>query len=172
VPSLPPGRRSLPTGWPGSARPTRTPWPAYQDAVRLLLVFVQIAHILNAEGFRTPKRTSRFVGGQVRAIINQRAILTQPKGRPAVLTGLPAGERSVTGLSPNPECPPRQSTPGSTAGGSPPATRPELRTGSSSSTTSVRREPREHRARPPGGYTRARWSLPEPEPDSWRGEQP
>jgi len=59
----------------------------------------QIAGVLNAEGFRPPKRTSRFTGGQVRTLISQRGIRDQRKGRPAVLTGLPPGQWSVPGLS-------------------------------------------------------------------------
>jgi hypothetical protein len=59
----------------------------------------QIADVLNAEGFRPPKRTSRFTGGQVRTLITQRGIRSQRKGRPAVLTSLPPGEWSVPGLA-------------------------------------------------------------------------
>ena len=59
----------------------------------------QIADVLNAEGFRPPKRTSRFTGVQVRTLISQCGIRCQPKGRPAVLTSLPPGEWSVPGLS-------------------------------------------------------------------------
>ena len=55
----------------------------------------QIAGVLNAEGFRPPKRTSRFTGGQVRTLITQRGIRSQPKGRPAVLTSLAPGQWSA-----------------------------------------------------------------------------
>src|SRR5262249_59901422 len=59
----------------------------------------QIAEVLNAEGFRPPKRTSRFTGGQVRTLITQRGIRSQHKGRPAVLTSLAPGQWSVPGLA-------------------------------------------------------------------------
>src|SRR5947209_10957700 len=59
----------------------------------------QIADALNAEGFRPPKRTSRFTAGQVRTLISQHGIRAQAKGRPAALTGLPPGQWSVPGLS-------------------------------------------------------------------------
>ncbi|MGH3123630.1 MAG: recombinase family protein [Streptosporangiaceae bacterium] len=58
----------------------------------------QIADVLNAEGFRPPKRTTRFTGQQVRTLINQRGIRARAKGRPAALTGLAPGEWSVTSL--------------------------------------------------------------------------
>jgi DNA invertase Pin-like site-specific DNA recombinase len=59
----------------------------------------QIADILNAEGYRPPKRTSRFTGQQVRTLISQRGIRAQAKGRPAVLTALAPGQWSVPDLS-------------------------------------------------------------------------
>src|ERR1700683_714392 len=48
---------------------------AGQDTTRL-------ADPLNAEGYRPPKRTSRFTGGQVRTLISRRGIRAQAKGRP------------------------------------------------------------------------------------------
>src|SRR5262249_550308 len=60
----------------------------------------QTADVLNAEGFRPPKRTSRFTGGQVRTLITQRGIRSQRKGRPAVLTSLAPGHWAVPGLAP------------------------------------------------------------------------
>src|SRR6266851_3915369 len=59
----------------------------------------QIADALNAEGFRPPKRTSRFSEGQVSTMIAQRGIRGRPKGRPAVLTSLGPGEWTVPGLA-------------------------------------------------------------------------
>jgi len=59
----------------------------------------QIAGALNAEGFRPPKRTSRFTGGQVRTLITQHGIRSQPKGRPAALTSLAPGQWSVPSLA-------------------------------------------------------------------------
>jgi hypothetical protein len=59
----------------------------------------QIAGVLNAGGFRPPKRTTRFTDQQVRTLINQRGIRARAKGRPSVPTALAPGEWSVPGLS-------------------------------------------------------------------------
>jgi DNA invertase Pin-like site-specific DNA recombinase len=53
----------------------------------------QIADRLNAEGFRPPKRTSRYTPQQVLHLVNQHGIrVQQRRNRPAALTGLPAGQ--------------------------------------------------------------------------------
>jgi DNA invertase Pin-like site-specific DNA recombinase len=59
----------------------------------------QIANVLNAEGYRPPKRTDHFTGGQVRTLISQYGISSPEKGRPAVLTRLAPGQWSVPGLA-------------------------------------------------------------------------
>jgi len=132
----------------------------------------QIADALNAEGFRPPKRTSRFTGGQVRTLISRRGIRGQRKGRPAVLTGLSAGQWSVTGLS--------------TALGMPTATiyswiyrgwitarhAPGSKNWIITADDQQMRQLRERRARPPGFYTRARWAPSEPETGHNEGAQP
>jgi len=84
---------------PRDARPAAARSPASPNSPPQARNNQQIADVLNAEGFRPPKRTSRFTGQQVRTLINQRGIRGQRKGRPAVLTSLAPGEWSVTGLS-------------------------------------------------------------------------
>jgi hypothetical protein len=120
----------------------------------------QIADVLNAEGFRPPKRTSRFTGGQVRTLVNQRGIRAQAKGRPAVLTGLPHGEWSVPALA--------------TELGMPTATiynwiyrgwitarhAPGGKNWIITADDQQLRKLRERRDRPPGYYTRARFAPP------------
>src|SRR5215469_2280527 len=60
----------------------------------------QIADVLNAEGFRPPKRTSRYRPEQVRILLNQHNLRTShQRGQPAALTGLAPGEWSVPGLA-------------------------------------------------------------------------
>ncbi len=132
----------------------------------------QIAGILNAEGFRPPKRTSRFSDQQVRTLITQRGIRGQRKGRPAVLTTLPPGEWSVPGLA--------------AELGMPTATiynwiyrawitarhAPGTRNWIITADDEQMRQLRERRARPPGFYTRARWAQPEQEPGKEQGTQP
>jgi hypothetical protein len=60
----------------------------------------QIAQALNAEGFRPPKRTSRYRPEQVRILLNQHNLRTiRQRGQPAALAGLAPGEWSVPGLA-------------------------------------------------------------------------
>ena len=91
----------------------------------------QIADALNAEGFRPPKRTSRFTGQQVRTLISQSNIRGQRKGRPPCSPACHRANGQSPACPPSWACPPPASTTGSTADGSPPATPPEPGTGSS-----------------------------------------
>lgn len=60
----------------------------------------QIADHLNADRFRPPKRTSRFGPDQVRHLINQHGIRVQPRrDRPAALTRLGTDQWSVADLA-------------------------------------------------------------------------
>ena len=120
----------------------------------------QIADALNAEGFRPPKRTSRFTGQQVRTLISQRGIRARPRAGPPCSRAWPQANGRSPACPPSWACPPPASTTGSTAAGSPPATPPEPGTGSSPPTSEQMRQLRERRARPPGYYTRARWAPP------------
>jgi DNA invertase Pin-like site-specific DNA recombinase len=132
----------------------------------------QIADALNAGGFRPPKRTSRFNGGQVRALITQRGIRHQPKGRPAALTSLPPGQWSVPSLAAELGMPaPTIYTwiyRGWITARHAPATRNWIITADDQQI----RQLRERRARPPGYYTRARWAPPKPQTAGSQGAQP
>jgi Recombinase zinc beta ribbon domain/Recombinase len=121
----------------------------------------QIAGTLNAEGFRPPKRTTRFRPDQVRILLSQHDLRTRnQRGQPAALTDLGPGEWSVPGLA--------------AALGMPTATvynwiyrgwvTAQHATGSknwiiTADATQIQ-QPRERKARPPGFYTRARWAQP------------
>ena len=96
----------------------------------------QIADALNAEGFRPPKRTSRFNEGQVGTMIAQRGIRGRPKGGPPCSPAWDQANGQSPAWPPSSACPPSPSTTGSTAAGSPPATPPGPGTGSSPPATS------------------------------------
>ena len=120
----------------------------------------QIAGVLNAEGFRPPKRTSRFTGGQVRTLITRRGIRGQRKGRPAALTGLPPGQWSVTSLSAELGMPTASIYNWIYRGWITARHAPGTRNWIITADDEQMRQLRERRARPPGFYTRARWSQP------------
>jgi hypothetical protein len=134
----------------------------------------QIADVLNAEGLRPPKRTSRFSGGQVRTLISQRGIREQRKGRPAVLTGLAPGEWSVPGLSAELGMPTASIYNWIYRGWITARHAPGTRNWIITADDEQIRQLRERRARPPGYYNRARWAPPqqEHEPDEKQGTQP
>jgi hypothetical protein len=132
----------------------------------------QIAEVLNAEGFRPPKRTSRFTGQQVRTLISQRGIRGQRNGRPAVLTSLPPGEWSVPGLSAELGMPTASIYNWIYRGWITARRAPGTRNWIITADEQQMRQLRERRARPPGFYTRARWTQPEQEPGKEQGTQP
>ena len=134
----------------------------------------QIADALNAEGFRPPKRTSRFSDQQVRTLITQRGIRGQAKGRPAVLTSLAPGEWSVPGLSAELGMPTASIYNWIYRGWITARHAPGTRNWIITADDEQMRQLRERRARPPGYYTRARWAPPEQahEPDEKQGTQP
>jgi DNA invertase Pin-like site-specific DNA recombinase len=131
----------------------------------------QIAEALNAEGFRPPKRTSRFTGGQVRTLITQRGIRSQHKGRPAVLTSLPPGQWSVPSLAAELGMPTATIYNWIYRGWITARRAPGSKNWIITADNGQMRQLRERRTRPPGFYTRARWA-PEQEPDSRQGAQP
>ncbi len=121
----------------------------------------QIAGILNTEGFRPPKRTSRFRPDQVRILLNQHDLRTrQQRGRPAALASLAPGQWSVPGLA--------------AALGMPTATvynwiyrgwitaqhAPASKCWIITADAAEMQQLRERRDRPAGFYTRARWNQP------------
>jgi hypothetical protein len=132
----------------------------------------QITDTLNAEGFRPPKRTSRFTGEQVRALTTQRGILRQPKGRPAVLTSLPPGQWSVPGLAAELGMPVPTIYTWIYRGWITARHAPASRCWIITADEQQLRELRERRARPPGYYTRVRWNPPEQETGNDQGARP
>jgi DNA invertase Pin-like site-specific DNA recombinase len=132
----------------------------------------QIADVLNAEGFRPPKRTSRFSDQQVRTLITQRGIRGQRKGRPAVLTTLPPGEWSVPGLAADLGMPTATIYNWIYRGWITARHAPGTRNWIITADDQQMRQLRERRARPPGFYTRALWAHPEQEPGKKQGTQP
>ena len=131
----------------------------------------QIADALNAGGFRPPKRTSRFSDQQVRTLITQRGIRGQRKGRPAVLTSLAPGERSVPGLAAELGMPTATVYNWIYRGWITARHAPGTRNWIITADDEQMRQLRERRARPPGFYTRARWAQPQQEPDKKQGTQ-
>ena len=132
---------------------------------------VQIADALNAAGFRPPKRTSRFTGGQVRTLISQRNIRSQRKGRPAVLTGLASGQWSVPGLSAELGMPTASIYNWIYRGWITARRAPGTRNWIITADDEQIHQLRERRARPPGYYARARWAPQEHQPYEQQGTQ-
>jgi DNA invertase Pin-like site-specific DNA recombinase len=132
----------------------------------------QIAGVLNAEGFRPPKRTSRFTGEQVRALITRRGIRSQAKGRPAVLTSLAPGQWSVPGLAAELAMPTATIYNWVYRGWITARHAPGTKNWIITADDQQIRQLRERRARPPGFYSRARWAPQEPETGHDEGPQP
>jgi hypothetical protein len=123
----------------------------------------QIADALNAEGYRPPKRTDHFTGEQVRTLISQYGISSQHKGRPAVLAGLPPGEWSVTDLAAELGMPAVTVHNWIYRGWITARHAPGTRNWIITADEQQLRELRERRARPPGYYSRARFTPPDQE---------
>ena len=134
----------------------------------------QIADVLNAGGFRPPKRTSRFSDQQARTLISQRGIRARAKGRPAVLTGLAPGEWSVPGLSAELGMPTASIYNWIYRGWITARHAPGTRNWIITAGEEQMRQLRQRRVRPPGYYTRARWAPPEQaqEPGQKQGTHP
>jgi DNA invertase Pin-like site-specific DNA recombinase len=132
----------------------------------------QIADALNAEGFRPPKRTSRFTGEQVRALITQRGIRRRAKGRPAVLTSLKPGQWSVPGLAAELGMPVPTIYTWIYRGWITARRAPASKNWIITADDQQIRELRERRAHPPGYYTRTRWNPPSQETGDSQGAQP
>jgi hypothetical protein len=132
----------------------------------------QIADALNAEGFRPPKRTSRFNDGQVRTLAAQHGIRSRPKGRPAVLTALRPGEWSVPGLAAELGMPTATIYNWIYRGWITARRAPGTSNWIITADTQQMQQLRQRRTRPPGFYARARWAPAEPGPDNSQGEQP
>lgn len=135
----------------------------------------QIADQLNDEGLRPPKRTTRFGPGQVLTLTRRLGIgIHHPRGTSTALANPGPGRWSVAGLA--------------AALNMPTATlynwiyrrwitaerHPDGRSWIILADDAEIRRLRERRDRPPGSYTRARWTQPHPtQPDhSTNGTQP
>jgi DNA invertase Pin-like site-specific DNA recombinase len=131
----------------------------------------QIADALNAEGYRPPKRTDHFTGGQVRTLVTQYGISSPDKGRPSVLTGLAPGQWSVPGLAAELEMPVVTIYNWIYRGWITARHAPGTRNWIITADEQQLRELRERRARPPGYYSRARFA-PADQETSEEGPQP
>jgi DNA invertase Pin-like site-specific DNA recombinase len=132
----------------------------------------QIADVLNAEGFRPPKRTTRFTDQQVRTLINQRGIRARAKGRPSALTALAPGEWSVPGLSAELGMPTASIYNWIYRGWITARRAPGGRNWIITADDEQMHQLRERRARPAGYYARARWAPQEHQPDEKQRTQP
>jgi len=121
----------------------------------------QIADTLNAEGFRPPKRTSRFRPDQVRILLNQHNLRTrQRRGQPAVLAGLAPGQWSVPGLAASLGMPTATVYNWIYRGWITARHAPASKCWIITADTAEMQRLRQRRARPAGFYSRARWAQP------------
>jgi DNA invertase Pin-like site-specific DNA recombinase len=131
----------------------------------------QIADVLNAEGYRPPKRTDHFTGGQIRTLISQYGISSPEKGRPAILTSLAPGQWSAPGLAAELGMPVVTIYNWIYRGWITASHAPGTRNWIITADEQQLRELRERRARPPGYYSRARFA-PAGQETSEEGPQP
>jgi DNA invertase Pin-like site-specific DNA recombinase len=121
----------------------------------------QIAGTLNAEGFRPPKRTTRFGPEQVRTLLDQHNLRTRnQRGQPGVLADLGPGEWSVPGLAAALAMPTATVYNWIYRGWITARHVPGRKYWIITAGTAEMQQLRERRARPAGFYTRARWTQP------------
>jgi DNA invertase Pin-like site-specific DNA recombinase len=121
----------------------------------------QIAQTLNAEGFRPPKRTSRYRPEQVRILLNQHNLRTShQRGQPAALADLAPGEWSVPGLAAALGMPTASVYNWIYRGWVTAQHAPGSKNWIITADAAQMRQLRERRARPAGFYSRARWTQP------------
>ena len=121
----------------------------------------QIAEALNTEGFRPPKRTSRYRPEQVRILLNQHNLRTSyQRGQPAALASLAPGEWSVPGLAAALGMPTASLYNWIYRGWATARHAPGSKNWIISADAAEMQQLRERRARPAGFYTRARWTQP------------
>ena len=132
----------------------------------------QIADTLNTEGFRPPKRTSRFGPGQIRTLLNQHDLrIRRRQGQPAALTDLGPGEWSVPGLAAALTMPVATVYNWIYRGWITARHVPDGKYWIITADTAEIHRLRQRRARPPGFYTRARWTQPTGHAASGQGAQ-
>jgi hypothetical protein len=121
----------------------------------------QIAGTLNTEGFRPPKRTSRFRPEQVRTLLSQHNLrIRNRQGQPGVLADLGPGEWSVPGLAAALAMPTATVYNWIYRGWITARHVPGSKNWIITADATDMQQLRERRARPPGFYTRARWTQP------------
>jgi DNA invertase Pin-like site-specific DNA recombinase len=122
-----------------------------------------IAAHLNAEGLRPPKRTTRFGPGQILTLANQHGIRVQARrDRPNALTSLPPGHWSVTDLAGELNIPTATLYTWIYRGWITAHRTPDNKHWITTADTAELDRLRELRDRPPGYYTRQRWTPPTP----------
>jgi DNA invertase Pin-like site-specific DNA recombinase len=121
----------------------------------------QIAEALNAEGFRPPKRTSRYRPEQVRILLTQHNLRTShQRGQPAALAVLAPGEWSVSGLAAALGMPTASVYNWIYRGWITARHAPGSKNWIITADAAEMQQLRERRARPAGFYSRARWTPP------------
>jgi DNA invertase Pin-like site-specific DNA recombinase len=119
----------------------------------------QIAEALNTEGFRPPKRTSRYRPEQVRILLNQHNLRTSyQRGQPAALASLAPGEWSVPGLAAALGMPTASLYNWIYRGWATARRAPGSKNWIITANAAQMQQLRERRARPAGYYSRARWT--------------
>ena len=121
----------------------------------------QIAEALNTEGFRPPKRTSRYRPEQVRILLNQHNLRTSyQRGQPAALASLAPGEWSVPGLAAALGMPTASLYNWIYRGWATARHAPGSKNWIITANAAQMQQLRERRARPAGYYSHARWTQP------------
>ncbi|WP_308201566.1 recombinase family protein [Sphaerisporangium perillae] len=130
----------------------------------------QIADTLNTEGLRPPKRTSRFEPAQIRTLLNKHGIIApRRRDRPTALADLRPDEWTVPGLAAALEMPLATVYNWIYRGWINARHAPEGNYWIITANTAELRRLHERRSRPPGFYTRARWTEPPDEPSMQDG---
>jgi DNA invertase Pin-like site-specific DNA recombinase len=136
------------------------------DLTRARYTTRQIADHLNAEGLRPPKRTPRFSSAQVRTLMKLHNIRAPgTRGSPAALTGLHNDQWSVPGLAAELRMPTATLYNWIYRGWVTAHQVDDLHWIITADHTELQRL-RQRRARPPGYYTRVRWTTPVSSEDS------
>ena len=121
----------------------------------------QIAGALNTEGFRPPKRTSRYRPEQVRILLNRHNLRTSyQRGQPAALASLAPGEWSVPGLAAALGMPTASLYNWIYRGWATARHAPGSKNWIITANAAQMQQLRERRARPAGYYSHARWTQP------------
>lgn len=135
----------------------------------------QIADRLNAEGFRPPKRTSRYTSQQVLRLVNQHGIRVQPRrGRPPATADLGPHEWSVSDLASAVDMPTASIYNWIYRGWVTAHRATDDRLWIITADGAEIQRLRELRSRPRGYYTRKRWTEApiQPPPTTREGQQP